>query len=221
MELLYYPQVFSVKGLEHAKSIILTNEGPGAETQTRWAAETPHMIEAISDAIELRPDRVVLDYGCGIGRLSKAMIDASGCTVIGVDISPSMLTLARDYVGSDRFIAVSPQQFDLLVGAGLRTDAFICIWVLQHCFAPADDIARIRCGLRMSGQGFVFNKGKRAVPAVDQQASDENTFMWAQDQIDVATLLRDAFVVTREGAADQESAPNMTDCSTFWMALRA
>jgi SAM-dependent methyltransferase len=221
MALLYYPQVFSAKDVEHAKSIILTNEGPGAETQTRWAAETPHMLEVISHAIELRPDRVVLDYGCGIGRLSKAMIDASGCTVIGVDISPSMLTLARDYVGSDRFMAVSPEQFDLLVGAGLRTDAFISVWVLQHCFAPADDIARIRRGLRKGGEGFVFNKRKRAVPAVGQQASDENIFMWARDQIDIAALLRDTFVVIREGAADPESAPNMTDCSTFWMALRA
>jgi cyclopropane fatty-acyl-phospholipid synthase-like methyltransferase len=57
---------------------------------------------------------VVLDYGCGIGRLAKAMIDASGCSVVGLDTSPEMRKLADDYVGSDRFIAVSPSQFDAL-----------------------------------------------------------------------------------------------------------
>lgn len=32
----------------------------------------------------------------------------SGCSVIGVDASANMRNLAHDYVGSDRFIAVSP-----------------------------------------------------------------------------------------------------------------
>jgi SAM-dependent methyltransferase len=219
MALLYYPQVFTADGVEQAKSIILTNEGPGAETETRWAAETPYVLELISQAIELRPDRVVLDYGCGIGRLSKAMIDASGCTVIGVDVSPGMLTLARDYVESDRFMAVSPQQFDVLVGAGLRTDAFISVWVLQHCYAPAEDISRIRSGLRVGGEGFVLNMHKRAVPALVEGAPVDKNFMWAADQIDVETLLSEAFLVTKQAVPDQGSAPNMANCGAFWMAV--
>lgn len=220
MALLYYPEVFEARGIEHAKSIILTQEGEGADTETRWAIETPYVMQLISHAIDLRPDMVVLDYGCGIGRLAKAMIDASGCSVIGIDISPEMLTLANDYVASDRFIPLSPSQFEVLVGTGLRADAFISVWVLQHCFAPADDIGRICSGLRRGGEGFVMNMRKRAVPAVEDEAAPiDKNFTWAADDIDVEKLLRDRFIVTDEGSPDLKSVPNTADCGAFWLHL--
>ena len=53
-------------------------------------------------ALAPNSDMVVLDYGCGVGRLAKAMIEAKGCAVIGLDISARMRTLAQDYVASDR-----------------------------------------------------------------------------------------------------------------------
>ncbi len=219
MTLLYYPEVFTVSNIERAKSIILTSEGPGAETEIRWERETPYVLELISHVIALRPGMVVLDYGCGIGRLAKAMIDASGCSVIGVDISSAMLALAQDYVDSDRFVGLLPQQFDVLVRAGLQTDAFISVWVLQHCFAPADDIARIRSGLRAASQGFVLNLSQRAVPAMAENPTVADGFTWAPDPIDIASLLRDAFVVTGEGSPDLTRAPEMGGCGTFWMGL--
>ena len=139
----YNPEVFNVADMKQAKEIILTNEGPGANSETRWAFETPYLVELMLQTFSLRSDMVVLDYGCGIGRMAKALIEASGCSVIGVDISASMRRLAIDYVQSDRFLAVSPGQFDTLVRVGLRVHTAIAIWVLQHCFNPADDIARI------------------------------------------------------------------------------
>ena len=215
----YHPEIFDAADLASAKEIILTSEGPGADTETRWAAETPYVMELIAKAFDLRPDMVVLDYGCGIGRIAKAMIDVSNCGVIGIDISPSMRMMAPDYVQSDRFLAVSPEQFDMMVAAGLRVHAAISVWVLQHCFAPAEDIERIDRGLAADGRAFVLNMPKRAVPAVHDDVGASGSFVWASDGVDVASLLRKAFVVQSEGIADPTRTPNMADAGAFWMNL--
>jgi len=123
----YFPEVYNVADEDSARQIILTNDGEGADTTTRWAAETPYLIELFQTMLNLRPDTLLLDYGCGIGRLSKAVIDAFGCSVVGLDASASMRKLALDYVGSDRFTIVSPVQFDTLVAAGLRVHAAIAV----------------------------------------------------------------------------------------------
>ncbi len=216
----YYPEIFDAADLDRAKEIILTQEGPDADTATRWAIETPYVMELISQALGPRPDSVVLDYGCGVGRLAKAMIEATGCAVIGVDISAAMRRLALDYVASDRFVAVSPDQFDMLVSAGLRVDAAIVVWVLQHAFAPASDIARLRRGLALHGKAFVLNMPKRAVPAVIQDAETAPAFTWAHDSCDVAALLREAFHVAAEGEPDTARVPNMADAGAYWLSLR-
>jgi SAM-dependent methyltransferase len=216
----YFPKIFDVADMRKAKEIILTAEGPGADTETRWALETPYVLELISQSIPLAPNTIVLDYGCGIGRMAKAIIDAFGCGVIGVDISPSMRKLAPDYVGSDRFLAVTPGQFDMMVGAGLRVQAAISVWVLQHCFAPADDIARIRRGLASDGRLFTLNMPKRAIPAVVDAATPEARFVWAADKIDLAGLLRAEFHLDAEGVPDPSRTPNMAEAGTFWMHLR-
>jgi len=232
----YFPAVFDVPDMQRAKEIILTEEGPGADTETRWRQETPYVLELIWEAFNLRPEMIVLDYGCGIGRLARAMIEASGCSVIGVDTSSSMRALSQEYVNSERFTAVSPDQFDLLVRGGLRVDAAISVWVLQHCFAPALDIERMRRGLVAGGRVFVLNMPKRAVPAVfddpqsgtqaDKEADKptdkpaERKFAWAEDGVDVAALLRQAFEVIGESVLDRSRTPNMADVGAYWMSLR-
>jgi cyclopropane fatty-acyl-phospholipid synthase-like methyltransferase len=212
----YCPEIFNAKDVQHAKRIILTNEG-SADSETRWRTETPYVIELIRRSFALGPDMVVLDYGCGIGRMAKAMIDASGCRVVGLDISESMRRLARDYVGSDRFSVVSPSQYDIMVRDGLRVDAAIAVWVLQHCLKPAEDIARIRRSLVADGGIFVLNMSGRAVPAID----GGNQFAWVQDDTDVAALLRAEFRVQAEGTPEQLQMQNMAPQSgAYWMSLR-
>jgi len=213
----YHTEIFDVADLQRAKEIILTNEGPDATTEARWAIETPYVMELMTKTFSLRSDMVVLDYGCGVGRMAKAMIDASGCSVIGLDISPSMRRLAGDYVRSDRFFAVSPGQYDIMVRAGFRVHVAIAVWVLQHCLAPAEDIARIRRSLIADGKAFVLNMPKRAVPAV---FDGTGKFAWARDGIDVAALLRTEFRVQAEGTPDKSRTPNMADAGAFWMELR-
>ena len=219
MSALYFPQIFDASDMPRAKEIILTNEGPGADTESRWAIETPYVLELLQSCLPLTEKSVVLDYGCGLGRIAHAMIAATGCSVIGLDISDSMRRMAVDYVASSRFCAVSPEQFDAMVSAGLRVDAAISIWVLQHCFAPGDDIDRVGRGLADGGRFFVLNMPKRAVPVVMDGNNPEAEFFWASDSVDVAALLRSRMVVLAEGEPDQSRVPNMADAGAYWMSL--
>src|SRR5215813_620441 len=67
----YFPEVYNVADENSARQIILTNDGEGADTAARWAAETPYLIELFQTTLNLRPDTLLLDYGCGIGTGSR------------------------------------------------------------------------------------------------------------------------------------------------------
>src|SRR4051812_34509998 len=118
----YHPQVFEVANLEQAKKIILTPGG--TSTDERWERETPVLAEQLTRELKITPEHVVLDYGCGVGRMAKALIEKHpGCTVLGADISLSMIQLAPRYVCSPRFCAFHPTLVDALIAQGLRFDA--------------------------------------------------------------------------------------------------
>src|SRR5580765_5259314 len=130
----YNPSVYDVNDITRAKEIILTPSGK-LTTNDRWKIETPYLLSLIEQIFDLNAQSVVLDYGCGIGRMSKALIDKYGCRVVGVDTSPGMRALAYAYVDSDRFICLPPH--DLVSGCDWA-DAALAIWVLQHC----NDVAK-------------------------------------------------------------------------------
>jgi len=192
-QLTYNPDIFSVGDVAAAKAIILTDE-EGVDSGTRWQIETPYLAELIGQELAPRPEQVVVDYGCGIGRLAKEMIERFGCTVIGVDISANMRALAAAYVGSERFFACAPVMLDELVARGLRADAAIAVWVLQHCFAPADDVERLRAALVHGGRLLVVNNRDRAVPTVESN--------WVHDGIDIRALLESRFKPQTHGRLD-------------------
>ena len=218
----YYPEVFDAKSIDAAKNIILTNEGEGADTETRWRLETPYMVGLILEHLRITETSVVIDYGCGIGRIAKELIEQTNCLVIGVDISPEMRAMALDYVSSERFIAVSPTQLDSLVNAGLRADSAVAVWVLQHCFSPSDEVMRIKRALPGPGKLLVVNMYVRAVPAVVEAVADDNPqFLWANDAVDVAALLRAEFSVVALGEPDRSQVPNVADVGAYWMCLSA
>ncbi len=212
MALTYHPEIFDVRTAEQAKSIILTAE-LGAATDERWEKETPYLAEMIESQVAPTPQSVILDYGCGIGRLSKAMIERFGCRVVGVDISASMRALAADHVNSERFIVCAPHGLDWLVSQGVRVDGAISIWVLQHCLKPQEDIERIRASMRPSARLFIVNNKLRAIPT--REAG------WADDGADVRTMLLEKFDLEREGVPAPEHVSNHLSEVTFWASYSA
>jgi len=60
-------------------------------------AESPlelAMLDAFAAAVSVEPDAMVLDAGCGTGRISRYLADR-GPAVRGLDLSPGMITMAR------------------------------------------------------------------------------------------------------------------------------
>jgi len=211
-DLTYNPLIFDAPDMEAARRIILTREA-GRDTDERWTIETPYLAQLIGDRLQLGPGKLVIDYGCGIGRLSKALIGMFGCAVLGVDISAKMRALAPEYVDAASFSVVSRRVLQLMAERGLRADAAISVWVLQHCLNPAEDIGLIRSALSPQGQFFVANNQRRAVPAVEVR--------WGDDGQDVAALLAQAMTPEQFGRLDPAAVGQAVSDATFWGLYRA
>ena len=179
----YNPKIFDKQNLDEAKKIILTNE-KDITSEDRWENETPYLVDSISNKISLNNQSVVVDFGCGIGRLSKELIAKFGCKVVGVDISNSMREHAKKYVNSKNFQAISPAQYKSMILQGVRFDAAITVWVLQHCIDPLSDIAMIKASLKEDGSLFVLNNIQSAIPTNKG---------WVSNKVDIFVMLENFF----------------------------
>lgn len=188
----YSPAVFDVGDINHAKNIILTREGERS-TDERWRTETPYLLSLIDQHLGISSDSIVLDYGCGIGRMSKALIEKYDCRVVGVDISPSMRALAAAYVSSDKFFACAPE----MLGLGIKFDEAIAVWVLQHCHQVEEDIARIHKALNPGSGFFVVNDRNRLVPTNSRGG-------WVNDGKNVKEILKKSFAEEMDCELDAE-----------------
>jgi SAM-dependent methyltransferase len=191
--LTYNPNIFAVSNLAQAKAIILTDE-QGVDSGTRWQIETPYLADLIGAEIAPQPGQLIIDYGCGIGRLAKEMIARFDCFVLGIDISAQMRALAASYVDSDKFTVCAPPMLEELAARGLRADGAISVWVLQHCFDPETDIERLRGALVHSARLLVVNNRARAVPTVEKN--------WVHDGIDIKEKLESRFKPLAYGLLD-------------------
>ncbi len=207
MNLTYSAKVFDVADLTEAMRIILTPQG-GQDTEERWRQETPYLGGLIETSLGIMPGQVLLDFGCGIGRLAKEMIGRTGVRVLGVDISLSMRALGSFYVGNEDFVAVSPQMLAAMADRGLRVDGAIAVWVLQHCSMPAADLELIRSALQPGGRFFVVNNQFRAVPTTGDT--------WANDGIDVRALAQDRFHEVACGVLDPCVVGQYVSEKTWW-----
>ena len=200
----YDPGIFDVATIEDARKIILTEE-PGLTTDDRWAKETPYLVELLSTIVEISPHSTVLDYGCGIGRLTQALSERFGCRGVGVDISAAMRAYAMHLQPTPRFFACSPEMLDAIAPA---FDLALAIWVLQHCYDPRIEIAAIKNLLKPGGVFFVVNEIVRNVPTREHG--------WVHDGLDVRVLLSENFRVVQEGRLDPGVVSNEVSQRTFW-----
>jgi cyclopropane fatty-acyl-phospholipid synthase-like methyltransferase len=206
----YTPEIFDVRDIDEARRIILTAES-GTTTDARWATETPWLADRILEQFPLTERQVVIDFGCGLGRMAKALIERTRCWVVGVDMSQGMRQLAPGYVQSPRFATVSPPMLDLMIARGFRAELAIAIWVLQHVAQPEADVGRLQRVLVPGGGVFVANNLRRAVP------TDRG---WAHDGIDVDALLARSFVPGWRSALPSEIGGDVLPGASFVGAYR-
>lgn len=175
----YIPDFFECDTVDKAREIILTGNDT-MSTEDRWREETTFLAEEMGREFNITSSDLILDYGCGIGRVAKAMIERYGCRVMGLDISASMRKMALEYVNSQQFSVVSPQDFDLLVQGGLRVDHTYAIWVLQHTYDPRVELSRIQSSLKPGGRFYLVNEPGRCVPC---------DMGWVNDGLDIFKLV--------------------------------
>jgi autotransporter strand-loop-strand O-heptosyltransferase len=205
----YHPGIFDVADLHDARRIILTPEG-GLTTDERWESETPYLAGLVAENLKLSTRSVVVDYGCGVGRLARELISRYGCRVVGVDISANMRSFAEHYVGSDKFSTCTPEGLDVFGEA--FADAALAVWVLQHCPRVEHDLERIRRSLKISGQLIVVNENHRCLPT---------THGWMSDGLDLEQILLSRFDLDARGRLDPEVMTQDRSDNTFWALYRA
>jgi SAM-dependent methyltransferase len=101
----------------------------GFTMEERWKIETPIFADIISNQLTLET-KLVLDYGCGVGRLAKEVLSCNDkVSIIGVDSSPKMRDIAKEYVSSERF-----NTFGLDFSE--KVDFAYAVYVFQHIPLP-------------------------------------------------------------------------------------
>jgi len=174
----YAPEFFSRATLEEAKGVILSPAGD-VTTAHRWNSETRWLMQRI----EFDDDRgLVIDYGCGIGRLAKLIQNP----VLGIDVSAAMRRYACDYVGRTQFSAVAPGMFETLVRSGLRANALVAVWALQHIWDIDSTIKLVMRAMRPGAPIWILDLWERHVPGFD----DDNKFVMFNDGADLLSLLK-------------------------------
>lgn len=159
----YNSKFFDPKDLDDAKRIVL---GHGfTETDRKWKVETFWNQQLFKKRNFLNQDSIVLDWGVGIGRLSKMMIETFDCQVIGVDISRKMLSYAAEYVNNDKFRYYTVDEF-------INTDFVFtnatATWAIQHSITPDEDLQLIKSRLIDTGVLFVLDEVHPVLPTTGE-----------------------------------------------------
>jgi trans-aconitate methyltransferase len=108
-----------------------------------WNADAYHRVSgpqlgwglAVLDRLQLRGDELVLDVGCGTGRVTAALLERlPGGRVIAIDLSENMLRLAREAIGDRRVHVVRADAAALpfLPRADVVFSTATMHWVLDH-----------------------------------------------------------------------------------------
>jgi len=189
----YIPTFFETEDPQRARELILT-KNHSMSSEERWEKETPYLCDKLTTALAPTAESVLLDFGCGIGRLAKALIERHSCRIIGVDISASMRRMAEEYVASESFRVIAPETLDHECNpvpvqpvhqypecnpvpyAVPCADHAYAVWVLQHTAHPHDEIRRIHRALKPGGKLYLVNAPGRCVPC---------DLGWVNDGIDI------------------------------------
>jgi len=176
----YFSQIFSPLTLSQAKHIVLT---PDSTKLTKFEDDTDFLVNFILNNKLITEFDKVLDFGCGMGRISKPLIEKIGCTVIGLDTSLHMQIHAINYVNNDKFdtvICYNTKDINVVIAS----------LVLQHVENPQTDINNIYNMLISNGILILLDENIRYVPV---GVDNDGYVKWYNDGINIIELVSKQF----------------------------
>jgi SAM-dependent methyltransferase len=139
----------------------------------RLTAATAEVVEWLRAAGLLGPERIILDIGCGIGRLEAALAGEVG-RIVGADVSGEMVRIARERcakLGNAEFRLTTGLDLAEFADAGfdcvLAVDAFPYLVAAGDGLAARhfDEAARV---LKPGGELVILNYSYRGSPEQDR-----------------------------------------------------
>ncbi|GAA4457502.1 class I SAM-dependent methyltransferase [Phytohabitans houttuyneae] len=132
---------------------------------TKFGDDLPAYAAAVADA-GIPPGGVVVDAGCGTGRALPALREAVGPTgtVIGLDLTPQMLAVARPRAEVAGAVLLLGDAHRLPVGAA-RVDAVLAAGLITHLSDPATGLTELARITRPDGRLVLFHPSGRAALA--------------------------------------------------------
>ena len=182
----YIKETFYPKSIEHAKDICLS---PDSSKPNKFLDETKFLVDFLKEKKYVNPTTKILDFGCGVGRVAKMLIEDVRCKVIGVDISEPMLNAAVEYVNNKDFIPGLYKK-NTSTEDKPKFDLIIATFVLQHSEHPIEDIKFIKELLVEGGTFVLVNEGHRYVPS---DIDKNNHVIWDDDGINIIDELSKSF----------------------------
>lgn len=130
---------------------------------------TREIVDVVEDWVPLTPATRMLDFGCGIGRVTREMA-ARGVKTVGIDVSEGMIAEARRRGGASRYLVgdgrglgeIPDSSFDLVLAA----DSFPYLVAAGEALL-ADHVRECARVLTPEGSLIVFNWSYRGDPAKD------------------------------------------------------
>lgn len=173
---MYLKEAFIPSSMEQARDICIS---PSKNNPGKFEKETAFTLQFLLGERLVYNDSTVLDFGCGVGRLSKAIISRLGCKVHGFDISDRMLEFAKEHVMSRNF---TPVLYTKKMEYAERFDLAMSFFVLQHSEHPVEDVSLIHGLLKQDGKFVLMNEKERFVPS---SVDDKGFVQWKDDGIDI------------------------------------
>lgn len=180
-------KLFKPKSFEEGRHAVV-GDCNGFTMEERWEKETPDFAKAICDLIPNKNEQWVLDYGCGVGRLAKEVLNInSNVRLIGTDASESMMRNAKDYVNHHKFSVFKPQDLD-----EFSFDLVYLVYVLQH--VPAieirDILSRIHHHLKDDGVFVYCSSDYRMAINFENPGFFDDSFLGVNLQEEVKRLFK-------------------------------
>ncbi len=181
-----------------------------------WRRATPRTVGILERLGVVQDGFTVVDYGCGVGRVTRALAERHRVRILGVDRSLEMLRHARSYVPAQY---LGPGGVEFLSDAELlerrptlqgTVDGVFAIEVVQHIPEPILDALLPQLLALLKPQGRLFVLGHECL---DVDASG------AVGRTPIASVLRRHAPIERADVwADGFAAPRFSFLCAPWQA---